>query len=263
MANDEKAVLLALCDISGYTRFMVAHREALAHGQVIITELMQALLREANLPLVVAKLEGDAVFLYAVLSGEPKQAVMHNLLAKFDRFFAAFAAKRTELIESNLCACGACRNTDKLQLKIILHVGTALIHQIGRFTELSGTDVILAHRLLKNSVPEEQYLLLTRSALEASGVAPSQNQRVGTEQYKELGTVETFVFLPPLGFAPPASVSPPRFYATFWFRAKNILIKIVVARLTALRLKRRPRFQHLTDDGPASMQAETAGKESP
>ena len=111
MANDEKAVLLALCDISGYTRFMVAHREALAHGQVIITELMQALLREANLPLVVAKLEGDAVFLYAVLSGAPKQTV--------------------------------------------------------------------------------------------------------------------------------------------------------VARLTALRLKRRPRFQHLTDDGPASMQAETAGKESP
>ena len=107
---DEKTVLLALCDISGYTRFMVAHREALVHGQTIITELMQSLLREAKLPLTVAKLEGDAVFLYAPLDPSRPEAVVRDAVAKMGRFFAAFQDKQAELIQSNICSCGGCRN---------------------------------------------------------------------------------------------------------------------------------------------------------
>ena len=57
-------VILIIADISGYTRYMTANARTLAHSHVIITELVKAIVRQIELPLEVAKLEGDAVFLY-------------------------------------------------------------------------------------------------------------------------------------------------------------------------------------------------------
>ena len=68
MSTDTRSVLLALCDISGYTRFMLAHGEALRHAYVVVTQLMEAMVRQVHSPLQVTKLEGDAVFLYALQS---------------------------------------------------------------------------------------------------------------------------------------------------------------------------------------------------
>ena len=58
-------VLLIITDISGYTGYMTANAKALAHGQALITELVTTILNQVELPLKVAKLEGDAVFLFA------------------------------------------------------------------------------------------------------------------------------------------------------------------------------------------------------
>ena len=58
-------VLLIIADISGYTGYMTANAKALAHGQALITELVTTILNQVELPLKVAKLEGDAVFLFA------------------------------------------------------------------------------------------------------------------------------------------------------------------------------------------------------
>lgn len=58
-------VPLVLADISGYTRFLTANAKSLAHSQTILTELIQTLVHHAELPLEVAKLEGDAVFFVA------------------------------------------------------------------------------------------------------------------------------------------------------------------------------------------------------
>lgn len=241
MAGGEQAVLLALCDISGYTRFMVAHRESLVHGQVVITELMEAILREAKMPLVVSKLEGDAVFLYAVQQGADPKPLARDVLARIDRFFGAFEEKLAELTQSNICSCGACRNIESLRLKVVLHLGTALLHNVGGFMELAGTDVILAHRLLKNSAGEDQYLLLTEQAQEAGGLDLSR-ARAGEETYESLGAVRTYLYLPPLGLAP----LPERHdYTTRAYRAKNILRRIWQARLTFLGLKRPPAFRNL------------------
>lgn len=63
-AEAPQPVLLIIADISGYTRYMTANAKTLAHSQAIITELVQAVVRQIELPLEVAKLEGDAVFLF-------------------------------------------------------------------------------------------------------------------------------------------------------------------------------------------------------
>src|SRR3712207_1363126 len=89
-------VLLVLCDISGYTRFMAGHAKARTHGFVIIQELLRAVLAEARAPLQVAKLEGDAVFLFCLLDGDPdaRERRVAGALDRADRMFRAFDRKR-------------------------------------------------------------------------------------------------------------------------------------------------------------------------
>src|SRR5262245_44041450 len=63
-AQSPEPVLLIIADISGYTRYMTANAKTLSHSHAIITELVEAIIHEVELPLEIAKLEGDAVFLY-------------------------------------------------------------------------------------------------------------------------------------------------------------------------------------------------------
>ena len=70
VASEALPVLLMLVDISGYTRFMVSHEKELRHSQMIIGELLESMMRQVDVPLRISRIEGDALFLYAVKSGE-------------------------------------------------------------------------------------------------------------------------------------------------------------------------------------------------
>ena len=166
MEYKERRVILIIADISGYTRFMMSNKTTLVHSQVIITELTKTIIKQIEIPLEVSKLEGDAVFLYAV-KGESESAweeIKKEIGEKLLRFLEVFSEKVVELSESNICDCNACNNINKLRLKIVVHSGEALFYRIDRFYELSGMDVIIVHRLLKNSVKSDQYLLMTEPA---------------------------------------------------------------------------------------------------
>jgi hypothetical protein len=51
-----------------------------------------------------------------------------------------------------------------LRLKVIDHYGVAIRSKVSGFDELSGVDVIVLHRLLKNEVKGSEYLRLTEPA---------------------------------------------------------------------------------------------------
>jgi hypothetical protein len=190
-------VLLIIADISGYTRYMTANAKTLAHSQTIITELVKAIVRQIELPLEVAKLEGDAVFLFCRKPDDSqwpqiKRVIGDRLLA----FFRMFSEKIGELSQSTTCTCNACTHIEKLRLKVVAHSGEALFHRVLNFAELAGVDVIIVHRLLKNSVAADQYLLLTEAArrdLEFSGHIHLSNSM---ETYDDIGQIKTLVFLP-------------------------------------------------------------------
>jgi hypothetical protein len=162
----EKRVVVVLADISGYTKFMVENQMSAVHGQQCITYLIETLIRQIDIPLRLQEIEGDALFLYAEDPGSDAgwQDVLQQVPAKLMRFFDAFYEGAVLGIEATPCECAICRNSDDLALKIVVHTGTAVFHQIGGFNKVSGPDVILAHRLLKNSVPEKEYLLLSEAA---------------------------------------------------------------------------------------------------
>jgi hypothetical protein len=163
-----RAVLLIL-DISGYTRFIHQRAVSLEHAEGIITELIEAVIDEADLPLKVNKLEGDAALLFAECAPDPALQLRQTFL-QLGRFFAAFS-QRLEHIRRKRghCGCDACANVEQLQLKALLHQGPIVIKQVRQFEEIAGDAVILLHRLLKNDVPASQYLLLTADARQPLG----------------------------------------------------------------------------------------------
>ena len=161
-------VLLVVADISGYTHFIRYRVTTLLHAESIVTELIEAVLDRLESPLVLNKLEGDAALLYAELDGDP--ATVPKLLDQVELVFAAFDARVAELVESRrACGCGACANVGALKLKAFVHVGEAVIKPVRQFQELAGEDVILIHRLMKNTVPSNEYLLVTDAVEKASG----------------------------------------------------------------------------------------------
>ncbi len=158
-----RPAVLMIADISGYTRFMLANRQAQVHSVVIIHELIDAIIREINIPLEVSKLEGDAVFMYAVKDAdEPSWAVERKTMgARLLRFFEAFSDKIVDLAGSTMCRCPACDNIGELKLKIVVHSGEVVFSRVGDSDELAGLDVVTVHLLLKNSVPADEYILMT------------------------------------------------------------------------------------------------------
>jgi hypothetical protein len=161
-------VLLVVADISGYTHFIRYRVTTLLHAEAIVTELIETVLDRLDSPLVLNKLEGDAALLYAELDGDP--ATVPTLVDRVETIFEAFDARVAELVESRrACGCGACANVGALKLKAFVHVGEAVIKPVRQFQELAGEDVILIHRLMKNSVPANDYLLLTDAAERAAG----------------------------------------------------------------------------------------------
>ena len=171
-----KAVLV-LADIGGYTRFIKMHGTSLVHAERIITDLLESVINESEFPLTLNKLEGDAALFYAG-AGQNTQAVLRSAFQQTEGFFAAFHKKRDELEKVQACTCDACSNVGQLRIKAILHYGEVLLKQVRQFQELAGESVIVAHRLLKNTVQQKEYILVTEAFERAAGgVRPSGGQR--------------------------------------------------------------------------------------
>ncbi|HEY3763438.1 MAG TPA: DUF2652 domain-containing protein [Verrucomicrobiae bacterium] len=197
-ADAAEPLLLIIADISGYTRYMTANAKTLAHSQAIITELVKTIIRQIELPIEVAKLEGDAIFLFCRKQGgaQPWPEARRIISEKLLTFYRVFGEKVGELSRSTVCTCSACRHIETLRLKIIVHSGEALFHRVLNFVELAGVDVIILHRLLKNSVKADQYLLLTESARRDLEFPAHIQLVAGSETFDNVGKINTFIFLP-------------------------------------------------------------------
>ena len=182
---------VVIVDISGYTGFVRLHRTAVAHAEQIITDLMESVLDVHGPPLLLDKLMGDAAVFYGPDTGEDASAIARQVL----RFFEAFNTSEAVLVSCNLCVCDACQQMDQLRLKAILHRGDLVVKEMGGGTELGGADVILAHRLLKNTVEGDEYILMTQAFHERAGDIDGMAAHHHRED-TDLGRVETVVFYP-------------------------------------------------------------------
>lgn len=200
MKDRPQRVILLMSDISGYTGFIMKKGKTLAHAQVLITELMKSIIDEIKIPLRIVEIEGDAVFFYGEESGTHSWEETVELISKkMTVFFEKFYSRMSDLKQSNMCHCEACDGISDLRLKMIVHSGDALKYDIEGLSKLSGLDVILVHRLLKNSVKGNEYILMTDQAFSEISKYLSVDFQKGTEKYEDLGEVNTYIHFPRLG----------------------------------------------------------------
>ncbi len=170
--------LIVLGDVSGYTEF-VATTE-LEHSREILAELLGTLCDCAPGTLRVAQLEGDAVFW---LCDEHGAGLMDCLKEKF----VEFHRRLRFMTLATTCPCNACASVGSLTLKFVVHRGAYVQQRVAGSDHFVGSDIVLAHRLLKNTVPSREYILLTEAALTAVAVNGSVPHE---ERVEHLGPVQ-------------------------------------------------------------------------
>jgi class 3 adenylate cyclase len=188
--------LLMIADISGFTRFMKSHKDAANHAMPVrvVAELLRAVISAAAPPLKLAEVEGDAAFFYALCNENDEITLDFPAIKKqVMDFFRSFYQILHRLCGLNQCARGA----QNLRLKVVIHAGEVALEHIHGFDKLFGMDVILAHRLLKNSVPSKEYILMTESAYNWLGDFHQLEPERQTEYCEGIGVVDTVVFYPP------------------------------------------------------------------
>ncbi|MCH9627447.1 MAG: hypothetical protein S4CHLAM2_10870 [Chlamydiales bacterium] len=221
-----------IADISGYTRYMLTNQRSTQHGKLSISLLIESLVKEIDFPLKISKLEGDAIFLYLNKKVSDPLWLSRKLFA----FFAHFENALQKLKGSTACTCGGCKNIDKLSIKVIGHYGHAAIEKIGPFEELSGVDIIILHRLLKNHVPIHRYLLLTEAAYQHMEVPDTVKVSKREEDYDDVGLIPVYLFEPPEVPYTPVFVSPFRQNLHgFYMKMRDLLDKWGFKRLGSFR----------------------------
>jgi uncharacterized protein DUF2652 len=157
---------LLLADISGYTKFLTGTE--LEHAQAIIRELTALVRERLDPPMRFVKVEGDAVFCYAdgaVFDDRDGERFVELIeVCYFD-----FCNRLLNMARNTTCQCSACAAIDSLDLKFVCHYGNFVVDTDASGVDLAGPDVILVHRLLKNTVTEstgiQAYALLTAACL--------------------------------------------------------------------------------------------------
>jgi uncharacterized protein YndB with AHSA1/START domain len=184
--------VFVIADISGYTGYVV--HSPLEQAEDVVADVTGTVSRHLGQVLRVNKLEGDAIFAYAPERGADASAILDAV----EQCYFAFRSRLEGIERSTSCTCAACRKAAELNLKFVLHAGEYVSRDGARGEELTGRDVIVAHRLLKNAVAETYglsgYAILTDGFAEAFRLdTAALAMRPHVESYSDVGELHVFV----------------------------------------------------------------------
>jgi len=151
----ENRGLLFIPDISGFTRFI--NELEISHSRLIIQELLEVLINSNTTGLEISEIEGDAILFYKF----GKSPELGEIYSQVEKMFCEFHKQLISYDNRKYCHCKACLAAINLTLKVITHYGEFTGFNIKNFNKLIGKDVIVAHQLLKNDIPQHEYWLVT------------------------------------------------------------------------------------------------------
>src|SRR5260221_8301719 len=200
-----KQALLFMPDISGFTKFV--NETEIIHSQHIVQELLEILLDSNQIEMQVNEIEGDAIFFYK--PGE--RPSLNELLKQAETMYINFHRHLQLYDHQRICNCGACQSAINLKLKIIIHYGEISRYSVKEHKKLFGRDVIVIHRLLKNNIEHQEYLLMTEPLINGQNLNLNSSWFTvnrGAEVY-DAGEIEfCFSILSELGKQLPPPVFP-------------------------------------------------------
>jgi uncharacterized protein YndB with AHSA1/START domain len=168
MLNQPEPACLVIADISGYTGFLAGAE--LDHAQDILADLMATVVNAFRPSFRLAKLEGDAAFVYTITPTIDAAQLQDTI----ERTYFAFRRRLRDIRQASTCECNACILVPNLDLKVVAHHGQVVRQRIASWEELVGSDVIVVHRLLKNHVEEstgiKAYVLYSEACVTAMGL---------------------------------------------------------------------------------------------
>jgi len=177
--------LLFIPDISGFTEFV--NQTEVNHSQHIISELLEIVIDANDLSMKVSEIEGDAVIFYR----EGAVPVLEKIVEQAEKMFLLFHNHLKYYESRRVCDCGACSTAHNLSLKFICHAGTLGFTQIKKKSKPFGPALVKAHKLLKNSIVGDEYILFSDYFdSEISFLKKTYPFERGSGSYEKLGMVE-------------------------------------------------------------------------
>ncbi|MGH8959317.1 MAG: DUF2652 domain-containing protein [Acidimicrobiia bacterium] len=183
---------LVISDLSGYTGYL--RDTELEHAENVLADVTETIVSHLRQALRIIRLEGDAVFGYA-LDTELEPSI---LLDSIDSTYFAFRSRLRNIEHATTCRCNACVQIPLLDLKFVAHFGVFVRSRLAGHEDLTGTDVIVVHRLLKNSITEQLglrgYTFLSEACIIALRLdPPALGMKAHREEYEDVGDVAGYV----------------------------------------------------------------------
>lgn len=175
--------LIFIPDISGFTRFV--NETEIDHSRLIIQELLEILINANRLGLEISEIEGDAILFYKF--GTPPE--LKDLYQQVETMFVEFHRNITAYEHRRYCQCKACLSAINLTLKVITHYGEFTDYSVKNFRKLIGRDIIVAHQLLKNDIPQHEYWLVTQNLLTSGSLKFKDLQWYSSTKQTENGEI--------------------------------------------------------------------------
>lgn len=191
--ENKSAVPVFFCipDLTGFTKFITSTEHEFANK--VITNILNKVVSVNILEMQIAEIEGDAIFFYRsgrlpAINKVAKQCKL--IFDTFNHTIASYKETDSENFDKYLA-------DNQLGIKIIIHFGNISLAKIKGRTKLMGEDVILAHKLLKNSIDIPCYILLTDKYIEKlkdKKVVRNwfnwESLKRGKEEYEHFGKIE-------------------------------------------------------------------------
>lgn len=185
---DSAPALIYIPDINGFTSYI--SKTDIRVAKRVIPALLETIIEQNELNLRLVEIQGDAILFYRI--GEPPSP--YEMVSQSKRIFSAFTEKLEAL--SYKLPDDALSLPERLGIKIVSHYGKIAITKILGNMRLIGEDVIIAHRLLKNSISADEYLLMTEQYTqrfdeeELEKVFAFGELMHGQDEYEHIGAVK-------------------------------------------------------------------------
>jgi len=186
MLNQTEPACLVIADISGYTSYLAGVE--LDHAQDILADLMGTVVGALRPTFRLAKLEGDAAFVYVATESLDRSLLLDTVEATY----FAFRRRLRDIAQASACECDACMRMPSLDLKFVLHHGVVAQQRMAGQAELVGRDVILVHRLLKNDVDVPEYVLMSEALYRSDEAALDDPAHEVAHDLEGIGPVRTY-----------------------------------------------------------------------
>lgn len=197
--DDTQPALIFIPDISGFTRFV--NETGIQTSRNLIADLLEIIIEANILDMTLTEIQGDAVLFHRL--GEPP--TVQEVINQCKQIFLDFQNYLRIMERDRRSEMGASLSDSKLTLKVMVHYGQVSVTNIRDHVKLMGKDVIIAHRLLKNDIAGDEYVLLTEDYLKTQpeeSIKPNfswTQLRTGCTNYEYLGDIHyRYAYLTPL-----------------------------------------------------------------